>query len=179
MKLKIETNTKLTGYINNVESNYKKVKELANKITIIVNHVEVATIKDRGIESDYVYEINYNQKEYGFTEITDKERIKRLEKEVEELKGNRLKTHTCRPPRYCPCTQIYAIKDYSYIVTKEDREELNGCDPYYSNKSRRFVIVNMGNYGGEVSCFDGSVVPYDCLIRNIYIQEKSSSAIEK
>ena len=87
MKLRIETNIKLTDIGSSIECNFSKVKKLANKITLVINHVDMSVIKDRGeIESDYIYEVNYNQEDYRFTEITDKERIKRLENEVVELK---------------------------------------------------------------------------------------------
>ena len=110
MKLRIESNIKLQEELKC--NDWNKIQKCANKISLIMNHVVVSVIKDRGCESDYIYEVEYTKGKINLIEQpTDKQRISQLEQEVAELKGQQKQ-------------QEYFIWDFSHVTNYITGEQL-------------------------------------------------------
>ena len=135
LKLKIESNISL----DLSPLNWREVRKQANKISVCANGSAIATIKDRGIPSKYIYDINYEPTGIDIKKSpTDAERIAQLEQEVAKLKAEK-------------SPQEYFIWDFSNVTDHLTGEQLwwrmplsKEC-PFYTIERERqgnFVVKN-------------------------------------
>lgn len=139
LKLKIESNINLQFHLNPLD--WRMVEQQANKISICsLLGSQLAIIKDKRIKSDYIYDINYEPTGIDIKrELSDKERIAQLEKEVAELKGEKSKQQEYYIWNFSKVTDFFTREGFHYgkPLAKEY--------PFYTIKSTKndyFVVEN-------------------------------------